>query len=158
MNVTARILWIAGSVAVTALLILGWQLIADYGGIAPVFLPGPNRAWAALVSGFDGGELTVPNVEALVGERVRVRIRARDVSLAVERPRGMSILNVLPGTLDSLADDGGPIVEAQLRVGQALLRARITRRSRIELGLAEGQPVYALVKAVSLDRRSVGYA
>jgi sulfonate transport system permease protein len=58
MSATARILWIAGSVAVTALLILGWQLIADYGGIPPVFLPGPNRAWAALVSGFDGGELT----------------------------------------------------------------------------------------------------
>jgi sulfonate transport system permease protein len=57
-SVTARILWIAGSVAVTALLILSWQLIADYGGIPPVFLPGPNRAWAALVSGFDGGELT----------------------------------------------------------------------------------------------------
>ena len=58
MSATARILWIAGSVAVTALLILGWQLIADYGGIPPVFLPGPNRAWAALVSGFGGAELT----------------------------------------------------------------------------------------------------
>ena len=58
MSATARILWIAGSVAVTALLVLSWQLIADYGGIPPVFLPGPNRAWAALVFGFDGGELT----------------------------------------------------------------------------------------------------
>ena len=58
MSATTRILWIAGSVGVTALLILSWQLIADYGGIPPVFLPGPNRAWAALVSGFDGGELT----------------------------------------------------------------------------------------------------
>src|SRR5262249_1183290 len=58
MSVTARILWVAGSVAVTALLILSWQLIADYGGIPPVFLPGPDRAWSALVSGFDGGELT----------------------------------------------------------------------------------------------------
>lgn len=107
---------------------------------------------------FDGGELTVPNVEALVGERVRVRIRARDVSLAVGRPTGMSIINVLPGTLVSIADDGGPIVEAQLRIGEAALWARITRRSRVELGLTEGQAVYALVKAISLDRRSVGYA
>jgi molybdate transport system ATP-binding protein len=45
-----------------------------------------------------------------------------------------------------------------LRVGQTSLRARITKWSRIELGLAEGQRVYALIKAVSLDRRSVGYA
>jgi molybdate transport system ATP-binding protein len=46
----------------------------------------------------------------------------------------------------------------QLRVGQLPLLARITRRSVHELTLREGQQVYALVKAVSLDRRSVGYA
>ena len=107
---------------------------------------------------FAGGELSVPSVEALAGERVRVRIRARDVSLALSRPSGLSIVNVLESTLVAIADDGGPIVEVQLRVGQTSLRARITKWSRIELGLAEGQRVYALIKAVSLDRRSVGYA
>jgi molybdate transport system ATP-binding protein len=49
-------------------------------------------------------------------------------------------------------------VDVQLRIGDATLIARITRRSRVELGLAEGQAVYALIKAVSIDRRSVGYA
>jgi len=107
---------------------------------------------------FDGGDLTVPNVEALVGERVRVRIRARDVSIALERPKGMSIVNALEGLVAAVADDGGPTVELQLHVGAARLQARITRRSRDELKLAEGRRVYALIKAVSLDRRSVGYA
>jgi molybdate transport system ATP-binding protein len=107
---------------------------------------------------FDGGALSVPNIEALVGERVRVRIRARDVSLALARPSGISIINVLEGSVVAIADEGGPIVELQLRVGEASLQARITRRSRVELKLAEGQRVYALIKAVSLDRRSVGYA
>ena len=107
---------------------------------------------------FDGGDLTVPNVEALIGERVRVRIRARDVSIAIARPEGLSIVNVLEGSVDGIADDGGPIVEVQLRVGAALLQARITRRSCVELRLSEGRRVYALIKAVSLDRRSVGYA
>jgi molybdate transport system ATP-binding protein len=107
---------------------------------------------------FDGGDLTVPNVEALVGERVRVRIRARDVSIALARPEGLSIVNVLEGSVAAIADDGGTIVELQLQVGAARLQARITRRSRDELKLAEGRRVYALVKAVSLDRRSVGYA
>ena len=51
MSASARVLWIAGSVAVTALLVLSWQLIADYGGIPPVFLPGPNRAWGRLCPG-----------------------------------------------------------------------------------------------------------
>ncbi len=39
----SRAAWMAGSVGVTALLVLGWQLIANYGGIPPVFLPGPDR-------------------------------------------------------------------------------------------------------------------
>ncbi|HTR58126.1 MAG TPA: molybdenum ABC transporter ATP-binding protein [Casimicrobiaceae bacterium] len=107
---------------------------------------------------FDGGELSVPNVEALVGERVRVRIRARDVALALARPQGLSIVNVLEGSVAAIADDGGPIVELQLQVGAARLQARITRRSRDELRLSEGRRVYALIKAVSIDRRSVGYA
>jgi sulfonate transport system permease protein len=58
MSLTTRTFWIAGSVAVTALLVLGWQLIADYSGIPPVFLPGPDRAWGALLTGFGEGELT----------------------------------------------------------------------------------------------------
>jgi len=107
---------------------------------------------------FAGGELIVPNVEALVGERVRVRIRARDVSLAVARPAGLSVLNVLSASLLAISAEEGPIVEVQLQIGQARLLARITRKSLHELALREGQQVYALIKAVSLDRRSVGYA
>jgi len=54
----SRVMWTAGSIAVTALLVLAWQLIADHGGIPPVFLPGPDRAWRALVAGFTSGDLT----------------------------------------------------------------------------------------------------
>jgi molybdate transport system ATP-binding protein len=107
---------------------------------------------------FAGGELIVPNVEALVGERVRVRIRARDVSLAIARPVGLSVLNVLSVSLEAISAEEGPIVEVQLRAGQTTLLARITRKSLHDLGLREGQQVHALIKAVSLDRRSVGYA
>ncbi len=107
---------------------------------------------------FPGGELQVPNVEALAGERVRVRIRARDVALALERPVRLSTLNVLEGSLTGITSEDGPIVDVQVRVGEASLIARITRRSRVELELTEGQRVYALIKAVSIDRRSVGYA
>src|SRR5436190_2081409 len=42
--------------------------------------------------GFDGGELVVPAFDALPGHRVRARVRSRDVSLAVGRPAGISIL------------------------------------------------------------------
>jgi len=107
---------------------------------------------------FEGGELLVPSVEGLVGERVRVRIRARDVSLALVKPTELSIVNVLEGSIVALTAEEGPIVDVQLHVGKAALLARITRRSRDQMKLAVGQRVYALVKAVSFDRRSVGYA
>ena len=107
---------------------------------------------------FDGGELFVPRIDTAIGDRVRARIRARDVSLALERPEGISILNILPVAVVAIADETGPVVEIQLSAGTAVLSARITRRSVQQLGIHAGQPLYALIKAVSFDQRSVGYA
>ena len=130
----------------------------EAGAVVDTVVAAHDTGYGLTTLQFDGGELTVPNVEALVGERVRVRIRARDVSIALARPERLSIVNVLEGSIAAIADDAGPIVELQLRVGGARLQARITRRSRDELELSEGGRVYALIKAVSIDRRSVGYA
>lgn len=106
---------------------------------------------------FDGGVLVVPALDARSGDRVRARIRARDVSIALARPADISILNVLPGRVVSIEAGEGPIVDVQLAVGRASVTARITRRSVDSLGIRVGQDVYALVKAVSFDQRSVGY-
>ena len=107
---------------------------------------------------FDGGELVVPRLDVAIGDRVRARIRSRDVSLATQRPAGISILNVLSGRVRAIDAEAGPIAEVQLAVGEATLNARVTRRSVHQLGIHVGQDVYALVKAVSFDQRSVGYA
>jgi molybdate transport system ATP-binding protein len=106
---------------------------------------------------FDGGELIVPHLEAGIGERVRARIRARDVSLALRRPTDISILNVLPARVAAIDEEPGPSVDLQLAVGSSILIARITRRSLRELDIRTGQELYALVKAVSFDQRNVGY-
>jgi molybdate transport system ATP-binding protein len=107
---------------------------------------------------FGGGELLVPYLDAPPGVRVRARIRARDVSLALHRPAQISILNVLPARVAAIDEEAGPIVDLQLAVGDSVLLARITRRSLRQLGIHAGQEVYALIKAVSFDQRSVGYA
>lgn len=107
---------------------------------------------------FDGGELRIPGLEVAVGDRVRVRIRARDVALATIRPTGISILNMLPGRVTSINLEAGPIVEVQLAIASANVTARITRRSLQELQIHVGQDLFALIKAVSFDQRSVGYA
>jgi ABC-type nitrate/sulfonate/bicarbonate transport system permease component len=53
-----RALWFAGSFLVAAGFVWFWQWIADHRLISPVFLPGPDRAWAALVKGMADGDLT----------------------------------------------------------------------------------------------------
>ena len=107
---------------------------------------------------FSGGELSVANLDALVGERVRVRIRARDVALALHPPAGVSMLNVLRGRLIEISREEGPVADVRVQVGDACLVARLTRRSIHHLGLEAGQEVYALIKAIALDRHSFGFA
>lgn len=50
-------LWRAASFAVAAALVLAWQAVANARLVSPVFLPGPDRAWASLVRGLSSGEL-----------------------------------------------------------------------------------------------------
>ncbi len=117
-----------------------------------------DEAFELSVLAFDGGELVVPNIDALPGEPVRARIRSRDVSLALERPRGVSIQNILEATVVSIGGEFGAIVDVRLAVGPTPLAARVTRKAASDLGLAPGMKVFAMVKAVSIDRRSVGFA
>jgi molybdate transport system ATP-binding protein len=58
----------------------------------------------------------------------------------------------------SISGEFGAIVDVALALGPTPLVARITRKSAVTLGLAPGQRVFAMVKAVSIDRRSVGFA
>ncbi len=107
---------------------------------------------------FPGGRLLVPRVELPPGARLRVRIRARDVSIALVPPKSVSILNIFKGTIVEKGEDsGGAQVDLLLDIG-APLWARVTARSFRELGLAPGAPVYALIKAVAIDRHSLGRA
>lgn len=101
---------------------------------------------------FDGGTLTVGLLDAPVGEAVRVRIRAREVSLALEPPRQISIQNILRGVISDIDASHGD-ANVTLAIGTHTLRARVTRRAMRALALAPGKEVYALIKAVSLERR-----
>jgi molybdate transport system ATP-binding protein len=101
---------------------------------------------------FEGGTLAVTNLDALIGEPVRVRIRARDVSIALDPPSRISIQNVLKGKVAGIGEERGGAVDVAIAIGTVTLRSRITRRAADRLALAPGREVYALVKAVSLDR------
>ena len=103
-----------------------------------------------------GHALTMPLLPVAIGETVRLRIRARDVALATEIPRGLSIRNVLPVHIISIdANTHSPFAEVVLGLGDRKLRSRITRASVAELKLAVGMTVYALVKSIAFDRRGL---
>ena len=102
--------------------------------------------------------LILPRVDAAPGARLRVRIRARDVILAAERPTTLSAQNVLAGRIVEIAEEAGPYAEVKVDLGAAAIVARITRDSINRLALVPGQPVYAIVKSVAIDGHSVSAA
>ena len=101
------------------------------------------------------GALQVAGLET-VGARVRLRIRAEEVMVAVEEPRGLSALNVLPGVIETVREGQGPGVMLRLSVGDGALLARVTRRSAAALGLVPGRAVWAVLKTSGVARSDVG--
>jgi len=104
------------------------------------------------------GEWRVPRVEVPPGAKLRARIRARDVMIAMAPPSGISALNVLAATVEELREDGPVDVLLALRSGADRLLARVTRRSRAQLELAPGRAVFAVVKAVAFEGYNAAYA
>jgi len=99
---------------------------------------------------FSGGRLWVPRVDLPVGTGVRLRIRARDVSLALQPLSGTSILNSFPVVVDEIDDDGPAQVVVRLRAGDQSLLTRVTRRSQRALEIEPGKALHAQVKSVAL--------
>ncbi|MDP6926840.1 MAG: TOBE domain-containing protein, partial [Rhodospirillales bacterium] len=104
---------------------------------------------------FGGGTFRVTGVNLPAGTPLRAHVRARDVSLMLARPEGTSILNVFEGAITEIRDDGGSQIDILMDIGAPLI-ARITRKSFTDLELSEDRTVFALIKAVAIDRRSLG--
>ena len=102
------------------------------------------------------GDLRVPYIDMRLGAQLRVRIRARDVMIALEPPRGLSALNILPGTVAEIGEAEGASVEMRLDCGGEALIARLTKRSVETLGLVPGRQVYAVIKSIAFDHQAFG--
>lgn len=99
---------------------------------------------------FSGGRIFLPNDTIKLGQPVRLRIQARDVSLTLERQSGTSILNILRATVVDLSDDALGQVMVGLDAGGTRLLCRITRKSASALGLEPGKSLFAQVKGVAV--------
>jgi molybdate transport system ATP-binding protein len=101
---------------------------------------------------FNGGELFIPQQKLTVGQTVRVRVQARDVSLTLGKQTGTSIQNILPVRIAALSPDSPGQVMVQLDAAGTLVLARVTARSAHTLGLEVGQSLFAQVKGVATLR------
>ena len=103
-----------------------------------------------------GGTVHLPGVTGEIGRQLRLRVLAQDIILATERPQNISALNILPVVVTSLRYGYGPGVAVGLQLGDEKLLARITKRSATQLGLERGQSCFAILKATTVARGSIG--
>ena len=127
---------------------------AEAGALLATTVAAHDRAFGLTVLRAAAGELRVPYVELPVGAAIRVRIRARDVMIALQPPVGLSALNVLPGTIAEIAAGDGPIVQMRLDCAGEALVVRLTRRSVETLGLEPGKRVHAVIKSIAFDHHA----
>jgi len=107
----------------------------------------PARGMADLQLG--QGTLYVSLRGVAAGSRVRVQLLARDIILATEAPRGLSVQNTLQGVVVDVSDDEHEAVLVKVDIGGAIVLARITQNALEALRLRTGASVWVLVKAVS---------
>lgn len=123
----------------------------DAGALIAGHIGQVDKQWHLSRIDFEGGCVWMRDAGLPVGKAVRIRILARDVSLATSEPQNTSIQNQLRGTIQSITPDAHPSqVMVVLKCGAEEVMARVTKRAVDELGLLVGQPVWAQVKSVAL--------
>ncbi len=115
-----------------------WLVHEDRGTIT-CRLPGNNAGGFIL--------LETPLIQAELGARLRVGIRAGDILLAVAKPVGLSARNVLAGRLVSL-ERRDMIVSARVDCGVEM-EVYLTLAARDALALTEGREVWLVIKTYS---------
>ena len=110
-----------------------------------------DSEWLLARVEFTGGELWICDSGFATGQEVRLRVLARDVSIATSKPGETSIQNILSGEIESIAEQGHTgMALLRLRTGCQCLLARLTRRAVAQLQLEPGRRVWLQIKSTAL--------
>jgi len=120
------------------------------GALIEASVAGHDETYQLTTVAFPGGRLTLPRQAREVGQQVRVRVLARDVSITLAAQTGTSIINILPARVTAITPAGASQCVVSLDLGGTALLARITRKSVDALGLKPGVAVHAQIKGVAL--------
>lgn len=99
-----------------------------------------------------GGFLWVnsPSLAHATGEKIRLRIYARDISITRQSASDSSILNILPAKITDIIDLGKGQAILKLHCYQQILLARLTNKSIEQLKLNKGDHVFAQIKGIAI--------
>ncbi len=126
----------------------------EAGTILTVTIGETDQDFALTTVHLGNQSLVIPRLDIAPDQKIRLRIRARDVALATRQPTGISIRNVLRSTITQIMPEADTaFAEIRLDVEGQSLRARITRAALHDLALETGKPVLALIKSITMDRR-----
>ena len=111
-----------------------------------------DEQWHLALFRFDGGQLWLRRDNRLKpGDRVRVQVLARDISLALTENSDQSIQNLVPATINRVDPDVAPGISlVRLLAGPTPFLSRLTTRSVAQLGLEPGRQVWMQIKSVAL--------
>lgn len=102
-----------------------------------------------------GQSLSVARVDLPKDTLVRVRIHAREVTIATKRPENISVRNILEGRILEVRPAEGFLYDVIMDHNGMKLWAQISAHAQAELGLTPGMSAYSLVKALTIARADV---
>jgi molybdate transport system ATP-binding protein len=121
-------------------------------------LVGPADAYGLTELRHPAGKIWLAGPAGPEGSKAHIIVRATDVTLSKTAPHQMSAQGLLAGTVEAVALDGPFATVTVALDGDGKLAAMATHRSVAELGLVPGDPVFALVKTVALDERTLAHS
>lgn len=110
-----------------------------------------DHQWHLARAAFAESELWVSDHGFKIGQQIRLRVRAKDVSLALAPHHDQSIQNVLPAVVDAIVQQPDPgVTMVRVLVNNTPLLARLTSRAVHSLALSPGKNVWVQVKSVAV--------
>ena len=127
------------------------ELSDDLGVVLDVTSVEKAPAWQMERLSFSGGELWMRDTGGDLAYSHRIRVLARDISLARTQHLDTSIQNILAATVNDIAQDNQQgFALVRLQVGEVFFIARVTLRALELLKLKIGETVWAQIKSVAL--------
>ena len=100
-------------------------------------------------------EIIMSKIPEAVGSDIAIRLLAKDISLATEKPKNISINNILEARILEIYESKNiGSVNVELKVGKNIIIARILQSSSKKLKLKTNDKVFALIKSISIVGRT----